>query len=73
MTTIGFFVLFIGMLAIVVGLIQTLNIFGMWPSKNIREHMDITDTQVQRKNGKFMLVGLGLVAFGFLLMWAGGA
>lgn len=73
MTVIGFAFLFIGLLAIVVGLIQSLNIFSMWPSQNIREGIDITEGQVQRKNARFMLVGLLLVAIGFLLMWAGGA
>jgi hypothetical protein len=73
MSTIGFFFIFIGMLAIVIGLIQMLNIFSVWPSKNVREGIDITEPDVQRKNGRFMLVGLVLVAIGFLLMWAGGA
>jgi len=73
MTVIGFFFIFIGLLAIVIGLIQMLNIFSMFPSKDVREGIDITEPNVQRKNAKFMLVGLGLVAIGFLLMWAGGA
>lgn len=73
MVAIGFVFLFIGLLAIVVGLIQILNIFSMFPSKHVREGIDITESQVQRRNMKFLLVGLGLVALGFLLMWAGGA
>ena len=73
MTAIGFVFLFIGLLAIVVGLIQLLNIFSMFPSKNVREGIDITEPDVQRRNMKVLLVGLALVAVGFLLMWAGGA
>lgn len=73
MTAIGFVFLFIGLLAIVVGLIQLLNIFSMFPSKNVREGIDITEPDVQRRNMKVLLVGLALVAIGFLLMWAGGA
>lgn len=73
MTAIGFVFLFIGLLAIVVGLIQLLNIFSMFPSRNVREGIDITEPDVQRRNMKVLLVGLALVAIGFLLMWAGGA
>ena len=60
-------------LAVVIGLLSTMNIFGMAPSNNIREHADITDERVQRGNARIMLVGLALLAVGFLLMWAGGA
>ena len=73
MAAIGFVFLFIGLLAIVIGLIQLLNIFSMFPSKHVREGIDITEPNVQRRNMKVLLVGLALVAVGFMLMWAGGA
>ncbi len=63
----------IGALVTVIGLLSTMNIFGMAPSKNIREHADITDSTVQRSFVKIMLIGLALMAVGFVLMWLGGA
>jgi accessory gene regulator protein AgrB len=73
MSAIAMLFIVAGMVSIVLGLWMTLNIFSMWPSEYVREGNDITETRVQRKNARFMLVGLVLVAIGFLLMWASGA
>ena len=82
MAAIGFVFLFIGLLAIVIGLIQLLNIFSMFPSKHVREGIDITEPRHRMMMVRVILTGLALmaiglvfalVAVGFLLMWAGGA